>query len=136
MGSFPLCTVTYNFLNLESEHNTPPINYAPPDSETSSHMVKVSTVILQIDNTFTHVIIVHLCTFFVVYMITNSTSSLQTQIDESPFITVLCKKCHCHYPLKQALHQAQKCTHLVNDLQAKDSCKQFPQVKAGTTCLI
>ena len=58
------------------------------------------------------------------------------EVDESPFITVLCKKCQCHYPLKQAWHHAQKCTHVVKDLiAAKDSYKQFPQVKASTTVL-
>ena len=58
------------------------------------------------------------------------------QLDESPFITVLCKKCKCHYPLRQARHHAQKCTGVVKDqIAAKESCKQSPQLKASTTVL-
>ena len=41
-------------------------------------------------------------------------------VDESPFITVLCKKCHHHHPLKEARYHAQNCTHVVKDPVAKD----------------
>jgi len=75
-----------------------------------------------------------LCTLFA-NVITNSTSSLQTQVDESPFITVLCKKCHCHHPLKEARYHAQNCTHVVKDPAAKDFHKQFPQVEASAIAL-
>ena len=34
------------------------------------------------------------------------------RVDESPFITVLCRKCHLHYPLREAKHHVQNCTHV------------------------
>lgn len=123
--------VTLTCLNVESEHskcdNSQPVNYPPPDSESSSHMVKVSVLILWIGDTFTpnFVYIVCKCDHQFHFSIT----------DTSRWITF-------HHSIVQKVslspsskRNAQNCTHVVKDPAAKDFYKQFPQVEASAIAL-